>query len=72
MMCADTLQMVESNTSASLIQLTRARDKSVRKRLTAGSGGGSEGTELMFSWFLLTRSISGVNTTGVPLAELSL
>lgn len=26
----------------------------------------------MFSWFLLTRSISGVNTTGVPLAELSL
>lgn len=26
----------------------------------------------MFSWFLFTRSISGVNTTGVPLAELSL
>lgn len=26
----------------------------------------------MFSWFLLTRSISGVNTTAVPLAELSL
>lgn len=26
----------------------------------------------MFSWFRLTRSISGVYTTGVPLAELSL
>lgn len=26
----------------------------------------------MFSWFRLTRSISGVNTTGVPLVEPSL
>lgn len=45
------------------------------KGLTGGrtrSCSGSEGTELMFSWFRLTRSISGVNTTGVPLAELSL
>lgn len=41
--------------------------------LDAGRGsGGSEGTELMFSWFRLARSISGVNTMGVPLAEMSL